>query len=171
MTKVTKQQLIDSLKGLKGSRLVTIVTQTQPTLVANHPLTGEANPYKGKVFKVATTNGVINWSYERSVNRQRAREGSEPDFEAYPRKWGERLAGTPLVEHKGKTYVELKVEKSVDYDYFDLDGKPVDADLIKPYLRPPGKSRQEVAKEVICRDYAVDSILELRVDGQQYQIQ
>lgn len=170
MTKVTREQLIQSLKALKGSRLVTIVSQTQPALVASHPLTGEANPYKGQIIKVATTNGVINWNYERSVNRQRAREGSEADFEAYPRKWGERLAGTPLVQHKGKTYVELKVEKSVDYDYFDLSGKPVDADLIKPYLRKPGASRQEVAKEVICRDYDVENILEIRVDGEQYQV-
>lgn len=71
---------------------MTIVARTNPTLVG-----GKSCPLAG-LEKVATVNGVINWSYENSVNNQRLREGGPTDdsgeveqFVSAPRAWGRRL--------------------------------------------------------------------------------
>ena len=42
-------------------------------LLAKHPASGTPNPFKGNVIKISRVNGIINWRYGSSVNRQRVR--------------------------------------------------------------------------------------------------
>jgi hypothetical protein len=101
----TLEEFKSALLERKGTTFVTIVAETDPKLRKR------GNPYAGRVTKRSRVNGAIGWIYGNGVNRQRIREGLDPDFEAFPRKWGERIKGTPFVEHKGNTYLELKVER------------------------------------------------------------
>lgn len=141
------------------------------------------NPYRGKVHKISHVNGVINWRYANAVNNQRMREeqpldeeGNVEHFEALPRKWGQRISRedgtiTPLVEHKGRHYLELKVERSLGHEYRDDEGNVYDDETITPWLRKRSKSsRQQTDKEIILRDYALDSINEIRMDGEVFQV-
>ena len=125
-------ELKAALASRKGTQFVTIVAVTDPRMRKRD------NPYIGRVQKRSTVNGAIGWIYQNSVNRERAREDLEPDFEAFPRKWGERIKGTAFGEHNGNTYLELKVEREIATEYL-LDGAPVERSVIEEWL-PASKS-------------------------------
>jgi len=153
-------ELKAALASRKGTSFVTIVALTDPRMRKR------GNPYIGRVQKRSTVNGAIGWIYQNSVNRERARENLEPDFEAFPRKWGQRIKGTPFVEHKGKTYLELKVERALSTEYL-LDGEVVDKSVIEEWLpkRKPEGERQEVDRPIILRDYDLANIKAITFDG------
>lgn len=163
---ITEAELVRMLSDNKGANIVTVVTKTEPKMRKT------GNPFVGKVFKVSRVNGMIGWNYANSVNNQREREGNTDTFVAEPRKWGQRIDGTPLVEHKGTFYVELKVEKSLDSKYIDLAGKELDSDTlaeVKTFI--PQRQRaatQQTVKEIILRDYKVASIVSITMNKQAY---
>jgi hypothetical protein len=156
----TLEEFKSALLERKGTTFVTIVAETDPKLRKR------GNPYAGRVTKRSRVNGAIGWIYGNGVNRQRIREGLDPDFEAFPRKWGERIKGTPFVEHKGNTYLELKVERVLGTEYL-LDGEPIDRSLIEEWLpkRKPEGERQQVENPVILRDYNLANIKAIAFDG------
>jgi hypothetical protein len=73
-----------------------------------------------------------------------------------------------LIEHKGRTYLETKVESSLETRYIDASGNELAADDVRPFLPARGKSRQGTAREVVVRDYALDSIRSLRFRGEDH---
>nr|WP_294529225.1 hypothetical protein [uncultured Rhodopila sp.] len=163
-TVITRSALIDGLteRAKRGAIIATIETRTDPRLK-------KANPFGPNVIKHSLVNCVINWRYEGAVNRQREREGTEATFEASPRAWGERFG--PFVIHKGKFYVEARVLRA-ECDYQLPNGSPVRYEDIKPYLpgRQSSAESQGVEKEIIVRDYAVENIVGLTVDGTRYDV-
>lgn len=160
MKTITKKDLIALLDDIKGATFATIVTDTDARLKKT------GNPFRGPVRKVSTVNVTLGFQYESSVNRQRAREDAEPDFKAEPRQWGKRV--TPiLVMHKGRIYLETKVERS-QARYVDAAGWTLDNTEVRPFLPSRGKSRQGVNREVIVRDYSLDSIRSISMKGEQY---
>lgn len=161
MKALTTTALVEVLATVKGATFATLITETDARLKKT------GNPY-GQVRKVSRVNVCLGFQYEAAVNRQRTREGAEADFEAAPRQWGERKPGTMLVEHKGKLYLETKVERSLGCVYLDASGKELTAEQVAPFLPAKGASRQEVEKEILVRDYALESIRSLSFGGEQY---
>jgi hypothetical protein len=172
---MTRDQLVDTLRDRRGAFFVTVTAETDPRMRKT------GNPYVGAV-KRSVVNGLLNWIYENAVNRQRIREnqpfdgaGEVEHFTPHPRKWGTRLKRadgtiTPLVEHKGQFYLELKVERSLGHEY-RLAGKVLDRSLVEPFLpdREEG-ARQEVENPVILRDYSVENVQQITMDGIVYEI-
>lgn len=186
MTKINHDQLHDILLDIRGATFVTIVARTVPKLLKT------GNPYLG-CTKVARVNGMINWVYANSVNNQRKRESTPVDkagevipFVPEARRWGQRrfidsegnaiydsvaaVRLSPFVDHKGIVYLELKVERSIEYSY-ELNGEVITAEQIKPFLpkRKEGR-RQQVEKTVILRDYTLSNIEEISVNGEHYEL-
>ena len=165
----TAENIVDLLSSIKGARVVTITTKTEPALTAGNPFD------KDNLFKISRVNGMVNWNYANSVNRQLGREGQPATFAAEPRKWGTRLQGLPFVVHTKdgglRLYLEMKVERSLDYHYEDANGNPIDKDMVNPWLKPKGKSRQNVEKEVMLRDYRMDHIIAIATGGTVYIIE
>lgn len=173
---MTRSDLVETMQGRKGAFFVTIVAETDPRLLKT------GNPYAGAT-KVSRVNGLLNWIYENAVNNQRSRENQPLDnngevehFTALPRKWGSRVKRndgtvTPLVEHKGKQYLELKVQQSLGYEYRDANGNVIDPANVEPFLpkRKEG-ARQEVDNPVILRDYSIENIQQITLDGIVYEI-
>ncbi|KKL53560.1 hypothetical protein LCGC14_2274200 [marine sediment metagenome] len=163
---IFRNELAHYLSNKKGARIVTIVTETDP---------GKSKKYKGIVKKQSYVNGIINFNYENSVNRQREREGNIPDFQVKPRKWGERVKNTPLITHKGNIYLEMKVQKVLRTEYFIQNKYGIlvltTHEKIKQYLRKKNnQSQQELTKQVILRDYKLGSIIGLVMDSITYKI-
>jgi hypothetical protein len=161
-------QLAEMLMNHKGSTAVTIVTRTEPEMRKT------GNPFLGNVFKVSRVNGMIGFNYANSVNNQLNREDKNADFIASPRKWGNRLPRTPIVEHKGNLYLEMKVEKSLGHRYEDASGIPLDDATmlqVSSFLpnRPKAQS-QGTDKEIILRDYKLASILSITYRGTCYLV-
>lgn len=169
---MTVPALADFLRERKGAEFATIVATTDPKALKKHRETGEPNPY-ARIRKVSRVNGVLGWIYGNSVNLQRKREGAAPDFSPEPRAWGERVKRadggvSPLVEHKGALYLELKVEKVLD-SFFLADGKLMTGKELRHYLPKPKvreSSRQETEKPIILRDYRLDSLREIVLGGE-----
>lgn len=131
------------------------------------------NPYHGRVLKLSRVNGCINWKYSRAVNRQRKREDKPQDFLAAERVWGNRIGFCPLVIHLLDVpyfYLELKRER-VERWYFDNETlQPIPEVELIPYLPKRAKSRQKLDREVVLRDYRLDHIAEMSIDGETWQI-
>jgi len=158
---MTRQDFVTKLEGLRGATFATLVTNVQPDIKCP-----KTSGMAGRIRKRSRINCVLNHIYGNSVNYQREREGKEVDFTPNPRKWGERIRGTTLVCHKGKTYLEVKVEKVYDTQYY-LDGQKVERDQVAEFLRERStSSRQDLSKEVVLRDYNVDSIESVTMQGE-----
>jgi hypothetical protein len=175
MRQINVKELAEVLESLRGATFTTIMARTKPDFVG-----GKKSPV-ANVYKIAGVNGVINWSYGNAVNNERTREnkplnhsGNVEFFTPEPRKWGVRLTDgrgrlLPTVEHKGNKYLELKVQKSLSYGYFDQDGNKVDNEVVAPYLRQKVEGRrQEVDRPVILRDYKLENIKAIRLFGEIY---
>ena len=152
----------------KGATAVTIVARTELAMRKT------GNPYVGQIFKVSRVNGMIGFRYENAVNNQLGREGEAKDFIAKPRSWGVHIDGTPLIEHKGNYYLEMKVEKSLDHRYEDASGNELDdvtLDLVRAFMPVKNKPvSQGTEKEIICRDYKVEKILSITYRGTCYLV-
>lgn len=158
-----REQFIERMKEQRGATFATIQVLTEPSIKCP-----KTSGMAGRIKERSVVNGVLNHVYGNSVNYQRSREGKEADFEPLPRKWGQRIKGTTLVEHKGRYYLEMKVEKASNPQYF-LDGKPVQKEDIDQYLLPKrkSKSRQGLKKETILRDFDVKNIEVVRMNREE----
>lgn len=163
MNAITKDNLRSLLSDIRGATFATLVTSTEPKLRK----TGNT---LGPVRKVSRVNVCLGFQYENAVNRQRCREGSEPDFESEPRQWGRKISPM-FVEHKGKLYLETKVERSLDHRYIDANGAEIPEEAVAPFLpkRSPSTT-QETEKEILVRDYALDSILSVAFGGEEFVV-
>jgi hypothetical protein len=127
------------------------------------------------VLKLSRVNGFTGADYERSVNRQRDREGSVPVFEAQERSWGERISPA-LVEKENKLYLVVQIQRTLNKPiYFAKDGsgllKQIQKDSIAAFLRKSsGAPRQGLDKEVIYRNYSLANITAISLGGEQYRI-
>lgn len=134
------------------------------------------NPFHGKIAKVSKILAIVgNWNYERSLENQAKRENVETEFEIKPRKWGFRLNDSGIVEHKGRMYLECKVEKSFDSRIVWFDGRYVsnsDIETIRSFMpiRKESSTQDAIGKKVILRDYAFDSIRKIKLGGITYRI-
>jgi len=162
---VTHDDFVELLSNIRGATIVTIETKTEPRLLAKHPATSEPNPFKDNIVKISHVNGMINWTYVNSVNNQRAREYLTPDFQPLPRKWGRRISGSPLVEHEGNLYLEMKVQRSLSHCYETFDGRALDPAMVESYLPQRKPGRQGVEGEVILRDYSLANVVSIKMGG------
>lgn len=178
---ITRGQFYAILSGIRGAKMCTIVTHTEPVMNKfDREERKNPNPFLGAILKETRINVTLNFNYTNSVNNQRAKEGNEEEFVAEPRKWGERVAGTPFVTHtkKGQHNTEVYVEAKANgapqsVRYFAKDNN---ADIPVEHLKPfmPEKSsnaeHQGVEKEIIVRDFKFNSIVEMLIDGHHYAI-
>lgn len=162
MNIISRERLLLILLEVRGASFATITTRTDARLLKT------GNPF-GPVVKVSRVNVTLGFQYAAAVNRQRDREGTKADFEAMPRQWGERCKLSPLlIEHKGKFYLETKVERSMSHEYRTENGAILTDAQVEPFLPSRGGSRQGTEKEILVRDYALDSIVGISFKGQDY---
>jgi hypothetical protein len=129
------------------------------------------NPFDD-VYKMSRLNGVIGYEYQHSVNLQREREGLEANFEAEKRAWGKRV-NAYLVEHNGSWYLSMKVQRVIGDVTYWLDDfqTQIEKKELEPFMSEKTEtSRQEVDKVVIHRDIKLESIIEIKIEGEDYRI-
>ncbi len=162
MKKITKQELIELVNGIKGTTFISADIVTEPKMRKTD------NPYLGAT-KVTTLSGAINFDYESSVNNQLERENKETDFRAAPRSWGQHVDN--WVEHKGKYYLPIKVQGHSDA-IFIHEGNKIDKDVLKPFLYESHKphTQEELDKEITVRDVKIESIRAIRIKGDEYLV-
>lgn len=163
---ITTAQAVEIIRNLKGATFIAFQAFTE----------AQKSKAKGaqKVFKASNVHATAEWNYQNSVNNQLQREenGKAGKFEAKPRAWGEHET-LSLVWHKGEPYLHVKVNKALTSPRYFVNGQPVDKAEVSHLLRPPSpkpETQESVGlkKEVVCRDYKLSSIRELRLKGKRY---
>jgi len=161
--------LINAVANINGASFVGLDTHTDVVLTG-----GQKNPMQGRVTKRMVGAVVMSFqnknfsAYEAMVKRRLVAENKAPeDFVLGQRAWGVRVPNMPIVEHKGKYYLEVIFVTSGAVTYF-LDGQYIaQADIIG--LKPAAAGEQGgLENKVILRTFAADSIDELRVDGKVF---
>jgi hypothetical protein len=168
MKSITRTELVNRLRETDASAsFVSIQAETDPRMRKTN------NPFAGSVVKRATSRGLINFHYGNAVNNQREREGIEEEFNAQPRRWGTRIEKTPLIEHNGAFYIEVKVEGVVDAPTFINveSGEEIAKETLQEWL--PARSKpttQGTEKEIMVRDFKVDSITQINMYGEEFEV-
>jgi len=166
MVKVTKAEFVAMLKEQRGATPATI--QWRRVLKDRELKAPKRNGTSGTIAKSGRTQVMLNCVYGNSVNYQRKREDKVEDFTPNPRKWGQRIPKTTLVEHKGKVYLETHILKPLDTQWWQNGAAVEQADIAHLLAKKSQKSRQEVEKEVILRDFDIDNLEYVNTMGEQY---
>ena len=137
------------------------------------------NPYLN-VYKLTKVNGMTGTIYANAVNRQAAREGTDPSFQAQPRKWGKRIAPGLVANDTGdQFYLPAQLNPSLKPKplYLVRAGvgkrlKAVPKEQVAAWLpaAKDGASAQGLAKPITYRDYSLNSIIALSLNGQKYRV-
>jgi len=158
MKTITRSELVSMLENVSGNTFVNIETETIP------------KTKKGCSFnlkRLSSISGCIGFNYTNSVNHQRQKEGLSEDFKAVARVWGNRIKGTPIVEHKGKKYIEVKVQSATS-DFFSNSTR-ISLDKVIPWLYN-SETRQGVDNEVVVRDYKIENITRIKINKEEYKV-
>lgn len=171
MVKMTKSEFRNWVSALiSGTTTGSIEVDTEVKLPKSN------NPFGGSVRCHQTLNGVFGFNYEKSVNRQAEKDGLSIRI-AQSRTWGKVDETGVFVDHNGKEYIQLKVEKQLDNNnthpkYYLADtGAELDAEAVRN-ARPKSKSstQEGLSKEVIVRDINLDNVKSVKMFGQVIEI-
>lgn len=172
MTKAQALQMI--LSDLKGTTFTSIDMSTEADLLG-----GTKNPMKGHVRKVTKGGNVMIFgmkqgsAYDNMVKRRMAQEGLDPTtFTLKPRSWGTRIEGTPFVEHKGETYLEVFFVHP-GTSHYELDGKEIAPEFIeglKPARAKGADQQGGIENEIMIRTIKCENILKIRADGNEHTL-
>lgn len=171
---ITRAELRAKLQALKGATFVTISALVD----ARARKTG--NPY-AQVLKLSRVNGVVGADYEASVNRQLGREGKDHIvFESQGRSWGERVSSALVLKAdkesgQDKAYLAIQPQHTRAPIYFGRQAsgllRQVAKETIAPFLPAHKPSAiQGTDKEVVYRNYGLDGIASISMNGQTYRI-
>jgi hypothetical protein len=166
-------QVLNAVANVNGASFIGLDTLTTPKLAG-----GKKNPQQGRVqkrmiganvmsFQNKTTNG-----YENMVKRRLVAEGKNPDdFVLGERAWGHRIPNMPIVEHTKdgvvNHYLEVIFLSSGESEYL-LDGVVVPVTAIQGLPEAGDAAQGGLDNKVVVRTFAVDSITELRINGQVF---
>lgn len=157
---------------VNGVKMASIDTKTKVHLKG-----GQSNPYKDKVSKLTLGSSVMLYSntasngYETLVKRRLVQEGKDPnDFELGDRPWGQRIPGTPIVTHNGKIYLEVIYLKPGTSTHLLEDDREILPENIPGYPERTEGEQGGLENKVIIRTISLDSLLSIRIDGQEYKV-
>jgi hypothetical protein len=159
---------------VNGVKMASIDTKTQVHLKG-----GKSNPMQGKVSKLTVGSSVMLYSntatngYETLVKRRLEQEGKDPEeFKLGNRPWGQRVPGTPIITHNGKVYLEVIYIKPGLVTHVDDTSKELQVDQIPGYPETviSESSQGGLDKKVIIRTISMDSLINIRIDGQEYKV-
>lgn len=168
----TNANILSVLSSIANGTFVGMTSLTEPKMRKTN------NPFNGhKVQKYTIQTLQWGYSYENAVNN---RTDCDTEFVAEPLKWGEWLIPNKVITHKGKLYARLyKVDNGVAPQVtYLIDGVIATEEqerIIKSFLIAPSESRRQAEvglteHQVKPRDFAFDSIVAIRTQGEEYEI-
>ena len=167
MKQVTAEQIQNEFAKVITNTFVGLKTRTIPKMRKTD------NPYFDQITKESEINGQIGFDYETNVNNQLGRENKEMDFKAQAHKWAIPTDSKNILSNKAGTkfYLRVKVQTTKSPTYLH-NGEVIDKELLKDFLVKSSKphTQENLEKEVIVRTYAMESITEVRMMGETYEI-
>jgi hypothetical protein len=157
------------LASVNGNTIISIDTVTTPTLLG-----GKKNPLQGQIRKVMIGGNVMVFTnknsngYENMVNRRLIAEGKDPaSFELGERQWGERIAGTPFIEHNGATYLEV-IFLRPGKTHYEHGLRSIAREQITGLKDAVEGEQGGLDNKVVIRTFKADSIAAITIDGKRH---
>ena len=140
------------------------------------------NPY-GRILKLTRINAFAGADYTRSVNRALVKEGKEPTFVAKGRaNQTERISpclARKVVDGEDRFYLPVQIRHARKPLYLVQRARglgrtmltAVSKEQVEPFLpvsRQPAQGGVE--SPVVYRDFRLDSITQISLNGEQYRI-
>lgn len=156
------REIVSNILRINGTKIGSIDTVTNVDLKG-----GKSNPYRGRITKHTMGANVIfindnnDSSYQRMVRKRLVQEGMDAaNFSVGPRPWGERIQGTPLIQHKDTMYVQVVHLRKPTNIVYKLDGQIViDINTVPGFTANKSEGRQGgLVKKVIVRTPKISSI-------------
>lgn len=200
MKTITTSQLRDILANLRGATPIAFTAMTEarlrprallqewgseliaaiPPVPARFPHYVEC-PFQDGLKKLSRVQAFTGngWGYTTAVHRQQLREGQSPTFKAEERSWGEQISAALVRKGSGAKaafYLSAQlVGRNRSPIYFAKDSKGllhhVARHLVEPFLeRDDSAAKQQLAKPVLRRDYRLDHIRSLTLNGESYRM-
>ena len=158
--KISRDKLVEVLQTIKGASFVTI-SMTGDVSFARKT----NNPFFGRTTKTQTFNGILNYDYQGNVNRALEKQGETADFVASKPAWGTRVGDTCIIQHKGQTYFDIRVLRSLKTKY-TFDGKAISKDEIRSWLKPSSPAQSGI----VVRRPKIENIFAMNIMGLRYRI-
>lgn len=162
-------KLQELLADVNGSTFISIDTITTPKLTG-----GQKNPHQGKVRKVTIGSNVMVFTnkngsaYDNMVRRRLEQEGKDPaTFELGERRFGERVAGTPFIEHNGELYLECIFLRAGE-THFEAGVRPIDRSDVIGLTEPKEGKQGGLDKKVVIRTINVNNIKQITVNKETH---
>jgi hypothetical protein len=168
------QELVGTVNG---ATIISLDTETTLPLNKTITVNGERqpNPHFDRVKKRTTGLNVMIFSnqnsngYENMVRKRLVAEGKDPNtFVLSERKWGVRIAGTPFVEHKGQTYIEVIMLRDPRSSTFHIGSKQIDYDDIHGQKKTTKAAQGGLDNSVIIRTFKTESIVAITINKQKH---
>ena len=152
----------------KGAQPATIQYESTPKI------NKEGKSLFAGLFKLGAVNCIIDFDFEKSVNRQLIRENKEPDFKVKPLWNGKgKHINRRLIEHveTGMKYLAYKHERTLRSIYFDGALNFIPVALLKPYFYKSSKPKNQGTEKVInTRTLKIENIRKIKMLGRTYEI-
>lgn len=153
------ESLLEKLIGIRGSRICTVKYKTDAKV--------KKNPY-GKITKINTVQGLVNFYYNEGVKRRLLKEGkSEQDFRS-GESWHEPvLVGgriSPICRNKKditKFYLRFMYLRKLGMSQYFVGNDPIEESKILQWLASGSSySNQGLDKPLVFLTISLDNILE-----------
>jgi hypothetical protein len=166
--------------NVTGATPISFTAVTEADVYAKDQKTKETNPFPRPIWKTNKVNGMVCFWYDKAVLRRLEKENKSPDAFRQGTSWhvpvlvNDRL--TPLCRSKSeenyKLYIRfLYVQTCGEPVYNDNNGKPVDVEALRPFLKPKSNyTNQGTDDPVIILTYALEGIQSITLNGETYEI-
>jgi len=140
MQTITSEELMKRFSEVKGSKILTVVMNTEVRLLKRNRDTKEPCPYQA-VRKRTRATVMLGTNFQNGVNNARRREGKDDSFEAQKHSWADRTEKPTISVNKAgdQAYANFRVLEVHEVEY-TTDGNTIDKDEIAPYTskkKPP----------------------------------
>jgi hypothetical protein len=166
---ITKAELIDLFMNWnKGAQPATIQYESTPKI------NKEGKSLFSGLFKLGAVNCMIDFDFEKAVNRQLVREHKKADFKAKPIWNGKgKHLNRRIIEHveTGAKYLQYKHQKSLRSIHFDSALNFIPTALLKPFFYKSSKpTNQGTQKVILPRTLKIENIRRIKMLGKTYVV-
>lgn len=177
MPSISVLQFAAYLASFDSSSFFGVTLRTRPKMTVKSRIDGSKPHWIGDITKHNESLYRIGTDYGNTVRNQRAREEHDrPDDFTAEENWFRRIGDSPLVvgrsgDKAGKFYVFLILHRAGEATYTDSAGVEHSAESLAGFLPTKSKSqKQETDSPVIVNTISLDSILSVRIAGEEYTI-
>jgi hypothetical protein len=167
MTQITKNELIEILKGVDKSTFVSITMETPVKMNKT------GNPYFGRVTKRSSCNYLMGNDYEKRVTTNGEREGVE-GFKVGELSGKKHISKCVLIDTKTETTHYVMVERFDEIhpkNEYLFEGNRIEKQLFQQYMVSVSENKsQPQERKVMVITPKIDNIREMSINKEQYEI-